>query len=325
MHELTYNDVQNAANRIANICLKTPVKQNDQLDLLTGAKIFLKCENLQKSGSFKMRGATNAINSMAPSALRLGVVAHSSGNHASALATAATARGINSFLIIPKDAPTTKLKATERAGANITLCERSPQSRIDTMKRIQSATGSTEIHPFENPYVVAGQGTAALELLNAVDNLDYILAPVGGGGLLAGTITAASMPGAKTKIIGVEPTKTSIAKQSVETKKKFSHTKPASIADALLTGSLGNLTFPIICNSVDQILTVSESEILDAVRLIKDNMNIMVEPSSATCLAAVLSYKTLFLGKKVGIILSGGNISHDEYESIAIKLSTHMI
>jgi len=280
---------------------------SQSINEIVGAELFFKCENLQKVGAFKFRGACNSVFSLSPEEAKNGVCTHSSGNHAAALALAARMRGIPAHIVMPENAPEIKKIAVAGYGAQITFCTPTLEARESTLKKVAEETGATEIHPYNYFNVICGQGTAAKELIEEIGKLDIVMAPVGGGGLLSGTAlsTKALLPNAL--VIAAEPAGADDAFRSYYSKTLQPSVGPKTIADGLLT-SLGSLTFPIILNEVDQIVTVSEESIVTAMRMIWERMNIIVEPSSAVPLAAILENKLDVKGRKVGIILSGGNV-----------------
>ncbi|MFT5481938.1 MAG: threonine dehydratase [Halieaceae bacterium] len=300
-------DIQQAAARIESYIHRTPVMTSSAIDELSGATIFFKCENLQKIGAFKIRGAANAVFSLTEAESAKGVATHSSGNHAAALAQAARWRGIDATVVMPSNAPAIKKAAVKGYGATIVFCEPTLAAREAALARVVEETGAEVIHPYNDFRVIAGQGTAALELLNEVSSLDAVIAPVGGGGLLSGTALAANAVSSQTLVYGAEPELVDDAYQSL----KYGRLMPAptqkSIADGLLT-ALGDKTFPIIRDHVAGIILVSEAEIITAMRLIWERCKLVVEPSGAVPLAAVLKNADSFAGKRVGIILSGGNV-----------------
>jgi threonine dehydratase len=303
----TFSDIEKAHERICPYIHHTPVLSSKSINEIVGAELFFKCENLQKVGAFKFRGACNSVFSLSEAEARNGVCTHSSGNHAAALALAARMRGIPAFIVMPENAPEIKKIAVAGYGAQITFCTPTLEARESTLKKVAAETGATEIHPYNYFNVICGQGTAAKELIEEIGTLDIVMAPVGGGGLLSGTAisTKALLPGAK--VIAAEPAGADDAFRSFYSKTLQPSVAPKTIADGLLT-SLGSLTFPIIMNEVDQIATVSEESIVAAMRMIWERMKIIIEPSSAVPLAAILENKVDVKGKKVGIILSGGNI-----------------
>ena len=303
----TFSDIQKAHDRIRPFVHLTPVLTSESINEMVGAKLFFKCENLQKVGAFKFRGACNSVFALTDAEARNGVCTHSSGNHAAALALAARMRGIPAYIVMPENAPEIKKKAVAGYGAQITFCEPTLAARESTLKMVAAQTGATEIHPYNNFNVICGQGTAAIELIEQTGYLDIVMAPVGGGGLLSGTALSAKALLPKVLVIAAEPSGADDAFRSFYSKIIQPSVAPKTIADGLLT-SLGSLTFPLILNKVDQIVTVSEEKIVEAMRMIWERMKIIVEPSSAVPLAAILEDKVDVKGKKMGIILSGGNV-----------------
>ena len=274
---------------------------------MVGADLFFKCENLQKVGAFKFRGACNSVFALTDEEAKNGVCTHSSGNHAAALALAARMRGIPAYIVMPENAPEIKKIAVAGYGAQITYCTPTLEARESTLKKVAAETGATEIHPYNYFNVICGQGTAAKELIEEIGYLDVVMAPVGGGGLLSGTAVSTKALLPEAKVIAAEPAGADDAFRSFYSKTLQASVAPKTIADGLLT-SLGSLTFPIILNEVDQIVTVSEEGIVAAMRMIWERMKIIIEPSSAVALAAILENKLDVKGKRVGIILSGGNV-----------------
>ncbi len=301
-------DVKAAHTRIEPYVHRTPVLTSSLLDELTGATLYFKCENFQKVGAFKYRGATNAVLQL-PSEVKA-VCTHSSGNHAAALALAARKQGLRAYIVMPQNAPKAKIEAVKSYGAHITFCMPTLEAREETLQVIQEETGALFIHPYNHFDTIAGQGTTAKELLETVSDLDAVFAPVGGGGLLSGTAIAVGGLSPKTKTVGVEPYQADDAYQSFCTGKWQPSINPQTICDGLLT-SLGDLTFACIEKHVSQIVRVQEETIKQAMRLIWERMKIIVEPSSAVVLAAVLENKEQYKGRKIGLILSGGNVSLD--------------
>lgn len=285
---------------------RTPVLTSQKLDAISGARLFFKCENFQKVGAFKFRGATNAVLNLTEGQRAAGVVTHSSGNHAAALAHAAAIRGMKAFIVMPSSAPEVKKRAVEGYGAEITFCEPTLAAREAAAAGVIERTGATMIHPYDNFYIIAGQGTAAMELLGELPDPDAVLVPVGGGGLLSGSAIAIRHMAPAAKIYGAEPLLADDAARSLRTGTIQPALPPRTIADGLLT-SLCERTFTVIKKNVDDILTVSEEQIIEAMALIWTRMKIVVEPSSAVPLAAVLANRELFSGRKVGIVVSGGN------------------
>ena len=303
----TLPDVLQAAERIKPYAHRTPVLTSQSLNQQVGAQIYLKCENLQKVGAFKFRGACNAVYSLSDEAAARGVCTHSSGNHAQALALAARMRGIPAYIVMPDNAPLVKKNAVAGYGGRITFCEPTLAARESTMERLRLETGATVVHPYDNERVIAGQGTAALELMMDVPELDAILTPVGGGGLLGGTAIAASKSQKKIRVIGGEPENADDAYRSLQEGRIVPSLNPNTIADGLLT-SLGQLTFPIIRERVEQIVTVSEQGIIDSMKFVWERAKIVIEPSAAVAVGVLWDKKIDLSGLKIGIIISGGNV-----------------
>lgn len=300
------NAIEQAHARIKPYIHRTPVMTSAGIDELAGCKIFFKCENFQKIGAFKARGATNAVLSLSGAELKKGVATHSSGNHAQALARAATMKGVKSYIVMPRTSPDIKKRGVLGLGGEIFECEPTLQAREAMLADVVKSTGATVIHPFNNYEVIAGQGTAAKELFEDYKDLDIIIAPVGGGGLLSGTSLATEYFSKGTTVIAAEPTGADDTYRSLKSG-RIEPSQANSIADGLLT-SLGDKTFPIVHKYVSEVLTVSDPEIISAMKLIWDRMKIIVEPSGAVPLAAVFKAKDKFVGKRVGMILSGGNV-----------------
>ncbi len=301
-----FKDIDSAMRLIAAEVHHTPVLTSKQLDAISGARLFFKCENFQKVGAFKFRGATNAVLNLTEGQRAAGVVTHSSGNHAAALAHAAVSRGVKAYIVMPTSAPEVKKRAVAGYGAEITFCEPTLAAREAAAAEVMARTGATMIHPYDNFYIIAGQGTAAMEMLAEMPEPDAVLAPVGGGGLLSGSAIATRHLASSAKIYGAEPLLANDAARSLRTGAIQPALPPLTIADGLLT-SLCERTFTVIKQNVDDILTVTEEQIIEAMTLIWTRMKIVVEPSSAVPLAAVLANRELFSGKTVGIIVSGGN------------------
>lgn len=304
---VTLNDILQAAERIHPYAHRTPVLTCESLNRRVGAQVFLKCENLQKVGAFKFRGATHAVFSLPEAQAARGVVAHSSGNHAQALALAARLRGIPAYIVMPNNAPQVKKDAVRGYGGQITFCEPTLEARESTQAEVIARTGATEVHPYNNEKVIAGQGTAALELLQDVPDLEVILAPVGGGGLLSGTAIAATETRPGIRVIAAEPELADDAFRSMQAGTILPSRSPKTIADGLLT-SLGTLTFPILRARVEQIVTVSEAAIIEAMRFTWERAKIVIEPSAAVPLGLLFERKIDLTGRRVGVILSGGNV-----------------
>src|SRR5664279_4798008 len=286
----TFSDIEQAHERIRPFIHHTPVLTSKSINQIVGAELFFKCENLQKIGAFKFRGACNSVFALTPEEAENGVCTHSSGNHAAALALAARMRGIPAYIVMPDNAPEIKKIAVAGYGAQITYCIPTLEARESTLKKVALKTGATEIHPYNYFNVICGQGTAAKELIEETGHLDIVMAPVGGGGLLSGTALSAKalLPGVK--VIAAEPAGADDAFRSYYSKTLLPSVAPKTIADGLLT-SLGSLTFQIVLNEVDQIVTVSEESIVKAMRMIWERMKIIIEPSSAVPLAAILEGK----------------------------------
>ncbi|MBL8079311.1 MAG: pyridoxal-phosphate dependent enzyme [Anaerolineales bacterium] len=304
---VSFRDIQQAAERIKPYIHHTPVLTNESLNRQVGVQVFLKCENLQKVGAFKFRGACNAVYSLSDEEAAHGVCTHSSGNHAQALALAAKMRGIPAYIVMPSNAPLVKKNAVAGYGGQITFCEPTLEARESTLDRVRLDTGANVVHPYNDERVIAGQGTAVLELLEDVPDLDVIIAPVGGGGLLSGTSIAATETKKGIRVIAGEPEMADDAFRSVKAGKIIPSTNPKSMADGLLS-SLGQINFPIIQDRVEQIVTVSETGITEAMKFIWERAKIIIEPSAAVAVGVLWEKKIDLSGLKVGVILSGGNV-----------------
>jgi threonine dehydratase len=305
----TVDDVRAAAERIAPHVHHTPVLRCRTIDELARARVHLKAEHLQVGGAFKARGATNAVHRLDAASAARGVAAHSSGNHAAALAKAAASRGIPCHVVMPRDAPLVKIDATTGYGATITFCDPTLEARAATLTEVVAATGATEIHPYDHPDVIAGQGTAALELLTEVPAIRTVIAPVSGGGLLSGTAIAAHGIDPTTLVWGAEPDQVADAHRSLEAGELRTEGNSTSIADGLLA-TLSQTTFAILADHGVQVVTVTEAEIVDAMALLFTRAKQVVEPSGATALAGLLALVRAGtdVGEDVGVILSGGNV-----------------
>lgn len=305
--------VRAAAKRVAGIVHRTPFATCETIDRLAGRRVVFKCENLQKTGSFKYRGATNAVRNLDDATAIRGVVTHSSGNHAQALALAARVRGITAHIVMPNNAPAVKKNAVEGYGGNVILCEPTLEARERTAAELMARTGGTLIPPFEHPDVIAGQGTAALELLEDVPDLDAVLAPVGGGGLLSGFCVASKGINPAIRVFGAEPLGADDAARSKAAGQWLPQTGPKTIADGLLT-STGQLTWPILRDQVEHIFTVTEEQIVAAMRLVWERVKLVIEPSAAVGVAVILSdeFRALKDIQSVGVVLCGGNVSLDK-------------
>lgn len=308
----TVADVQAAATRIAPFVHRTPVLTCHTIDDLAGCRVHFKAEHLQGAGAFKLRGATNAVQALDDESARHGVAAHSSGNHAAALARAAAVRGIPCHIVMPVNAPVAKQEATRGYGAAITFCEPTLHARAATLATVLERTGATEIHPFDNPFVIAGQGTATLELLEDVPQIRTVVAPVSGGGLLSGTAIAAHGVDGSIAVWGAEPEQVADAYRSLAAGQLDTSGNGTSIADGLLA-VLSPMTFGVLRDHEVRIVTVSEVQIVDAMRLLFTRAKQVVEPSGATALAGLLALAAAGeeLGGDVGVILSGGNVDLD--------------
>jgi threonine dehydratase len=308
--EIDFDRIREAHERIRQYIHRTPVLTSSRLSEMSGASLFFKCENFQKIGAFKARGATNAVFSLDDATARRGVATHSSGNHGAAVARAAKLRGIPAHIVMPSNSAKVKMRAVESYGAHIVFCEPTEEAREATCTEVIKKTGATLIHSFENEDVIAGQGTAVVELLEDVPDLDLLMCPVGGGGLLAGTAVAAKSLRPNIKVIAVEPENVDDAAQSFRAGKRIVTKKKFTIADGLRT-NIGEPNFVIVHCYVDDVVTVSEEAIVSAMRTIWETMKIIIEPSAAVPYAAIVDQKVNIAGKRAGIILSGGNVDLD--------------
>jgi threonine dehydratase len=307
MNAPTKNDIANAYCIVKQYAHCTPVLTSQSVNRILGCEAFFKCENFQKVGAFKFRGASNAVFNLPDELAKKGVCTHSSGNHAAALALAASLRGIPAYIVMPSNAPAIKRKAVEGYGAKIFTCESTQEAREKELERVQSETGATFIHPYENFDVICGQGTASLELLQEVNDLQTIITPVGGGGLFSGTLIYTKETHPSIEVYAGEPLNADDAFRSLRDGVLYPSINPNTIADGLRT-SLCPLTLSIIQKYTDGIFTVTEEAIVDAMRLVWERMKIIIEPSSAVPVAAIMQNREVFEGKKVGIIVSGGNV-----------------
>ncbi len=303
----TLFDIQAAAGRIRPYAHRTPVLTCQSLNERVGAQVFMKCENLQKVGAFKFRGACNAVFALSEAQAARGVATHSSGNHAQALALAARQRGIPAYIVMPSNAPAVKQAAVAGYGGLITLCEPTQAAREAALAQVVAETGAEVVHPYNDGRVIAGQGTVALELLAEAPDLDVVIAPVGGGGLLSGVALAVKALAPRVRVMAGEPAGADDAFRSLAAGQIVPSVAPQTIADGLLT-SLGSLTFPIIRQHVEQIVTVSEAAIIDAMRFVWERAKLIVEPSGAVPVAVLWEGKIDLRGLRVGVILSGGNV-----------------
>ena len=305
--EITKQHIEDAHERVKPYIHKTPVLTSKTLDQISGAELFFKCENFQKIGAFKIRGGMNSVLSLPEEKRKRGIATHSSGNHAQAIAYAAREVGTKAFIVMPDNSPKVKVDAVKGYGAEIFFCEPNQQAREKTLQDVVDKTGAEFIHPYNNYEVITGQATCAKELIEEIPSLDFILAPVGGGGLLSGTLLSAHYLSPSTMVYAGEPEGAADAILSIKNGKIERAPFVKTIADGLLT-TLGDKTFPIIKQYVKDILMVSDEEIIAAMRLVYERMKIVVEPSGVVPLAAVLRNKNIFAGKRVGIIFSGGNV-----------------
>jgi len=303
----TFEQVCEAARRIRPYIHRTPVLTCATLDHQIGAEIYFKCENFQRAGTFKARGACNAVFSLSAEEARRGVATHSSGNHGAALALMAQLRGIKATVVMPDNAPHVKRDAVAGYGARIVFSASTPLARETRLAEVVTETGATFVHPSNDPLIIAGQGTATLELLDDVPALDVVMAPVGGGGLLSGTALAAAGHSPRARVIGAEPAAADDAYRSLRAGHILPSGNPQTIADGLRT-SLGDVTFPLIQQHVERIVTVSEEAIVRAMYLVWERMKIIIEPSSAVPVAVLLENPGDFAGRRIGVLLSGGNL-----------------
>jgi threonine dehydratase len=309
LYAATLADVRAAAERIRGLAHRTPVVTCATLDRAAGRSLFFKCENLQKAGAFKFRGAAHAVSRLADDIAARGVVTHSSGNHAQALALAAKLRGLPAYVVMPSNAAAVKRQAVEGYGGQVITCEPNLQARETTAARVVAETGATFIPPYDHPHIIAGQGTAALELLEDVPDLDALIAPVGGGGLISGIAIAARELAPQARIFAAEPLGADDAARSKAAGQFLPQTGPKTIADGLLT-SMGELTWPIIRDLVERVFTVDDQQIVEAMRFFWERAKLVIEPSAAVPVAAVLSeeFRALPRLPRVGVVLSGGNV-----------------
>ena len=303
-------EIRAAAGRIAPLARRTPVLTSSGLNQMCGARLFFKCENFQRTGSFKIRGASNGVFSLTPEQACRGVVTHSSGNHASALACAARHRGIPATIVVPRNAPRVKLEMVAGFGGAVHLCEPNMESRQAAVDAIQAQTGATLVHPYNDPAVIAGQGTATLELLEELSDLDVVIAPVSGGGLLSGTAIAAKALQPVIEVFGAEPEQADDARRSFRSGQIEPLLSSDTIADGL-RATLCPLTFGIIRRHVTDILTVSEGQIAEALKLVWRYLKVVAEPSAAVPFAVALAHRERFAGRRLGLLLSGGNLDLD--------------
>jgi threonine dehydratase len=313
---LTLDDVRDAAARIEGVAHRTPVLRSRTLNALVGAEVFVKCENLQRVGAFKFRGAYNAASRLTPEQLARGIAAYSSGNHAQAVALAARELGTTAVILMPEDTPRSKVEATLGYGAEVVTYDRYTGDRVAIGEALAADRGLTLIPPYEHPHVIAGQGTAALELIEEVGDLDALVVPVGGGGLIAGSATVAKglLPGIR--VIGVEPEEGDDTKRSLEAGRRVSIPVPRTIADGQAADIPGELTFSLNRKLVDDIALVTDDQIRQAMRTAFERMKIVVEPSGATSLAALLSGRIAPAPRRIGVIVSGGNVDAHRFAQL---------
>lgn len=307
-------DIYDSHERIRDYALWTPVMTSSTIDNLTDCQVFFKCENFQRVGAFKFRGALNTVSQLTKEEMERGVIAHSSGNHAQALALAASLLDVKATIVMPKNSPTVKVNATRGYGAEIVFCENSTESRVQVANELIEKHGYVLVHPYNDERIIAGAGTAAMELIEEVEDLDYVFAPVGGGGLLSGTSIATKGLCETASVIGVEPANADDAFRSFRDGKIHPSVSPNTIADGLRT-QLGEITFKIIRERVDSIITVSEEEIVASMKLLWERMKMVVEPSGAVSLAGLLKMKDELTDLRIGVIISGGNIDLTEFFS----------
>ncbi|AKS44981.1 threonine dehydratase [Octadecabacter temperatus] len=311
MYIPTYQDMLDAHSRIEPHILRTPIRTSPFLNELTGAELFFKCENFQTPGAFKVRGASNAVFGLDDKQAELGVATHSSGNHASCLSYAAMLRGIPCNVVMPNTAPQAKKDTVARYGGKITECAPSTTSREEIFAKVQAATGGDFVHPYNDPRVIAGQGTCAREFMEQTDGLDMVVAPIGGGGMISGTCLTLSNQAPEVQIIAAEPEQADDAYRSFKAGHIIADDAPKTIADGLLV-PLKDLTWHFVSKHVTDILTASEDEIIDAMKLTWKHLRVVMEASSAVPLATILKNKERFAGKRVGIIITGGNVDLDK-------------
>ena len=307
---VNFNHIESAHHRISNFIHNTPILTCENINTETKTSIFFKCDNFQKTGSFKIRGATNTILQLSKKQLTNGVITTSSGNHGAAVSSAASKLGASIKVIMPDNSPKFKVDNVQRYGGEIIFCEPNIKARENTLKKMVQETAATIVHPYNDEKIIAGQGTAAKELLESIPDLDVIIAPVSGGGLLAGTLLAAKNINPNIKIYGAEPKNADDAYQSIKSKKIVFNKTTDTIADGL-RAQVGTITFPIIQKYIDGIILVSEEMIIQSMRMIWQRLKIIIEPSSSIVLAALLIKNEQFYNKRIGLILTGGNVDLD--------------
>ena len=307
---VTLKDIEAAHERIRPLIHRTPVLTNNSLNELSGAELYFKCDNFQKAGSFKIRGATNTVEQLTIEELNRGVATTSSGNHGAALSMAVTRRGGKTKVVMPNNTPEIKVNNVERNGGEVVWCEPEQESRESVLKELIEETGAVVVHPYNDERIMAGQGTCAKELLEDHPELDVIVSPVSGGGLLSGTLLSSKALKTDIQVFGAEPAEADDAYRSLKLGKIVPNETINTICDGL-RAQIGGLTFPVISDLVDDIITVTEEEIIDSMRMIWERLKMIVEPSSSITLGAVLKNKDKFNDKKVGLIISGGNVDLD--------------
>jgi threo-3-hydroxy-L-aspartate ammonia-lyase len=316
---INYGDIVAAHERIAGVVHRTPILTSRRADEAVQARLFFKCENFQRAGAFKLRGAYNALVQLPPEQKSAGVVAFSSGNHAQAVALAATLLGIKSVIVMPSDAPAAKLAATRDYGAEVVLYDRYRQDREELARRLADQHGRALIPPFDHPHVMAGQGTTAKELLEDTDRLDIVLVPLGGGGLLSGCAVAAGAINPGCTVIGVEPEAGNDGERSFKTGSIVHIDVPATIADGAQTQHLGKHTFPVIRELVDDVITVSDADLIATMRFFASRMKLVVEPTGCLAAAAVIQRRIDVTGKNVGVVISGGNVDMIRFAELLLE------
>lgn len=313
---LTYDDVRGAAERLAGVAHRTPVLTSQAADALAGARLHFKCENFQRGGAFKFRGAYNAIALMNPGEKRAGVVTFSSGNHGQALALAARLQAVHATIVLPHDAPAIKTAAIRDYGGELVVYDRQRENREEIARRLAAEHGLTLIPPFDHPHIIAGQGTAAKELFEEIGPLDLLVVSLGGGGLLAGSAVSAHHLSPDCRVVGVEPENGNDAQQSLRAGRIVSIAIPDTIADGARTTHIGQHTFAIMRQYVHEIVTVSDAEIIAAMRFLFERMKIVVEPTGVLATAAVLQRRIAVAGKRVGVLISGGNVDAAAFSAL---------
>jgi threonine dehydratase len=307
----TYSDVLDAAERIRGVAHKTPVMTSLTANMMAGAELYFKCENFQRMGAFKFRGAYNSIAQFTEAQRRHGVITYSSGNHAQAIALSAKLLGVQATIVMPNDAPAAKVAATKGYGGEVITYDRYKEDREEIGRRLSEERGMTLIPPYDHPHVMAGQGTAAKELIEEVGRLDYLFVCLGGGGLLSGSVLSAKALSPRSRVIGVEPEAGNDAQQSFRKGEIVTIDVPKTIADGAMTTHLGQYTFPVIQKYVDDILTVTDQQLIEMMRFFAQRMKIVVEPTGCLAAAAAMSGALPVGGKRVGVIISGGNVDLD--------------